>query len=195
MSQEAFGEEYKIGSQGMVWQYLHGKTPLNLNAAMKFAVGLGCPISAFSPTIANSLVAAGVVQGVGHAARTEQATFPFDPSQVVQRRIRSHGEISVARKSSSSPTRPEASPPTIRPQRKAPLDSGDPIARLEQCLNDLLILDVAKQQIMDLVKAKAEESAAMQRALLARMQFDRRTSDVGPPLGMPDQRIADSKES
>ena len=51
-SQQAFGLEFDIGSQGMVWQYLHATSPLNLEAAAKFATGLGCSIAEFSPRLA-----------------------------------------------------------------------------------------------------------------------------------------------
>ncbi len=49
MSQEEFGKVFEIGSQGMVWQYLNGKSPLNIIAASKFADGLGVQIRDFSP--------------------------------------------------------------------------------------------------------------------------------------------------
>ena len=52
MSQETFGDEYEIGSQGMVWQYISGERPLNIEAAAKFARGLKCTIDDISPTIA-----------------------------------------------------------------------------------------------------------------------------------------------
>lgn len=49
LSQEEFGAEYGIGSQGMVWQYLNGYTPLNIEVACRFAEGLRCTISDISP--------------------------------------------------------------------------------------------------------------------------------------------------
>lgn len=54
-SQMKFGADNEIGSQGMVWQYLNARAPLNLDAALKFAKGLGCPVSDFSPRLAESL--------------------------------------------------------------------------------------------------------------------------------------------
>lgn len=48
LSQAEFGAEYEIGSQGMVWQYLNARSPLNLSAALKFAKGLKCEIREFS---------------------------------------------------------------------------------------------------------------------------------------------------
>lgn len=52
LSQAEFGAKYDIGSQGMVWQYLNAKSPLNLLAATKFAQGIGCQISDFSERLA-----------------------------------------------------------------------------------------------------------------------------------------------
>lgn len=55
MSQLEFGHKYDIGNQGMVWQYLNADKPngsvLNIPAAIKFAKGLHCRISDFSPSI------------------------------------------------------------------------------------------------------------------------------------------------
>lgn len=55
MSQLEFGQAYGIGNQGMVWQYLNADKPkgsvLNVQAAIKFAEGLRCRVSAFSPSI------------------------------------------------------------------------------------------------------------------------------------------------
>lgn len=55
MSQQKFGETYDIGSQGAVWQYLHGRIPLNLKNAMRFARGLHCGLEEISPTLAAHL--------------------------------------------------------------------------------------------------------------------------------------------
>ncbi len=55
MSQEQFGAEYGLGSQGMVWQYLNGHRPLNFEAAAKFAKGLRCTIADISPEMAEAL--------------------------------------------------------------------------------------------------------------------------------------------
>lgn len=63
-SQDAFGAEYEIGTQGMVWQYLNARAPLNLAAAIKFARGLGVSVADISPTLAKELGTAG--PGAGH---------------------------------------------------------------------------------------------------------------------------------
>lgn len=55
MSQEEFGALYEIGTQGMVSQYLKGTTPLNFEAAAKFAKGLRCTIHDISPEMARAL--------------------------------------------------------------------------------------------------------------------------------------------
>ena len=39
-TQKEFGRQFEIGSAGMVSQYLGGKRPLGLAAAIKFATGL-----------------------------------------------------------------------------------------------------------------------------------------------------------
>ena len=55
MSQLEFGQAYGVGNQGMVWQYLNADKPkgsvLNVYAAIKFAEGLRCLVSDFSPSI------------------------------------------------------------------------------------------------------------------------------------------------
>ncbi|THF67508.1 hypothetical protein E6C76_03875 [Pseudothauera nasutitermitis] len=55
MSQLEFGQVYGIGNQGMVWQYLNADKPkgsvLNVVAAIKFAEGLRCHVSDFSPSL------------------------------------------------------------------------------------------------------------------------------------------------
>ena len=55
VSQEKFGLEYEIGTQGMVSQYLLARSPLNLSSALKFAKGLNCEIAEFSPRLAEEL--------------------------------------------------------------------------------------------------------------------------------------------
>lgn len=51
MTQERFGEVSGIGSQGMVWQFLNGHTPLTLEAAARFANILGCTLYDISPIL------------------------------------------------------------------------------------------------------------------------------------------------
>jgi len=55
VSQREFGSIAGIGSQSLVWQYLNGRTPLNLAVAVKFAQGLGVQVKDFSPRLAKEL--------------------------------------------------------------------------------------------------------------------------------------------
>lgn len=45
-------------NQSSLSQYLNGKIPLNIAAAVKFASGLGCTIAEFSPAIAAEIIQA-----------------------------------------------------------------------------------------------------------------------------------------
>lgn len=84
LSQAAFGAQYGIGVQGMVWQYLNNQRPLHLPVAIAFAKGLGVPIRSFSPRLAD--LAATAVQlnqepGTDEAARAfaaRYAAMPFE---------------------------------------------------------------------------------------------------------------------
>lgn len=67
MTQEKFGAEYGLGSQGMVWQYLNGYTPLNIEAAAKFAHGLRCTIKDISPEM-DKVMRARILPAMGLAA-------------------------------------------------------------------------------------------------------------------------------
>ena len=51
-SQGAFAAEFDIGTQGMFWQYMNGRTKLNIEAVSNFARGLGCSVYDISPTLA-----------------------------------------------------------------------------------------------------------------------------------------------
>lgn len=55
MSQAEFGERFGLGTQGMVSQYMTGKSPLNVPAAVAFARGLGVTIRDFSPRLADQI--------------------------------------------------------------------------------------------------------------------------------------------
>lgn len=73
ISQMKFGEDYGIGSQGMVWQYLSAARPLNIDAATKFALGLGVSIDDFSVEIAGQIESA---YGLTHAGRQIDQSLP-----------------------------------------------------------------------------------------------------------------------
>ena len=70
VSQAAFGALHDIGSSGMVWQYLSGHRPLNLEAATKFARALGVTIDSFSPRLAQH-----VRESAGLVAREPHVTY------------------------------------------------------------------------------------------------------------------------
>lgn len=62
ISQDKFGADFGLGTQGMVSQYLKARRPLNIKAAEAFARGLGVKIEAFSPNLAEQIKkAAGAV--------------------------------------------------------------------------------------------------------------------------------------
>lgn len=57
LSQQKFGTDFDIGTQGMVWQFLNARSPLHLEVAIKFARGLQCAVRDFSPRLADALPA------------------------------------------------------------------------------------------------------------------------------------------
>jgi hypothetical protein len=69
ISQMEFGAKYGIGSQGMVWQYLKGRRPLNIKAAVAFARGLGVKVSDFSAGLAAQIEDASDVERDSPAVR------------------------------------------------------------------------------------------------------------------------------
>ena len=70
-SQESFAQENDLNSQQVVYQYLSGRIALNLIAAARFAKGLLCSISDFSPRLAKELESMGLVQrGTSYARPT-----------------------------------------------------------------------------------------------------------------------------
>ena len=73
-TQETFGKEFDIGSGQMVWQYLSGHRPLNMDVASKFAKGLGVPLGEISPRLANDLSALlTLIREDKEASETERA--------------------------------------------------------------------------------------------------------------------------
>ena len=75
INQREFGRQSKIGSQSMVWQYLNGRSALNLDAAVKFARALGVPVSAFSETLSSSLGAMDIGGDVSSPGRVPLLTW------------------------------------------------------------------------------------------------------------------------
>lgn len=76
LNQTSFGAEYRIGNQGYVWQLLNGRRPLNIKTALAFSQGLGVPIDAFSPTLAQ-IIAKASAQIEPHAASEEHVPIYF----------------------------------------------------------------------------------------------------------------------
>lgn len=59
-SQQSFATDNGLSSQQVVWQYLNAVIPLNLQAAVRFARGLFCAVSDFSPRIAQEIESLGL---------------------------------------------------------------------------------------------------------------------------------------
>src|SRR5574337_929837 len=79
LGHRAFAVAFGIGeSAGAVAHYLNNRRPLNLNAATKFAQGLGVAIDAFSPRLA---AAAALARSVGKAGLDDAA----EPANIVAR--------------------------------------------------------------------------------------------------------------
>ena len=57
LSQKDFAKTFDIGTPALLWQYLNGRKPLGLKAAIKIATGLGVEVGAFSPRLASELKA------------------------------------------------------------------------------------------------------------------------------------------
>lgn len=58
ISQADFADKHNIGSQSMLSQYASGKRPLNFEAALAIAKGLGVAVARVSPTFARLLAEA-----------------------------------------------------------------------------------------------------------------------------------------
>jgi hypothetical protein len=76
-SQQAFGLEHEIGTQGMVWQYLNARRALNLDALLKFAYGLKVPVEQISPTLSKKINVA--LQGANQGAVALSTAGPDTP--------------------------------------------------------------------------------------------------------------------
>ncbi|MGX9698144.1 S24 family peptidase [Janthinobacterium lividum] len=76
ISQAEFGAKFEIGSQGMVWQYVAARRPLNIKAATAFARGLGVNVEEISPTIAEEIAAAASHTGASVGAQGVPGASP-----------------------------------------------------------------------------------------------------------------------
>lgn len=52
VTQAGFAAAAGLGSQGLLWQYLNARIPLNLRAGLQFVKGIGCRLEEFSPRLA-----------------------------------------------------------------------------------------------------------------------------------------------
>lgn len=89
ISQGAFGAEYGLGTQGNVWQYLNGHSPLNASAAVKFAKALSVDVRDFSPRLADEI--GGLATGIVDAESLNSDHAPID--MVDAKASAGHGEL------------------------------------------------------------------------------------------------------
>lgn len=93
MSQLEFGATHDIGTQSAVGQYLNGARPLNVAVALKFARGLGVPVSAFSPTIATQIAGTEVMDPIGEAVSALPESDRQQVLDFIQYRWQRAGEL------------------------------------------------------------------------------------------------------
>lgn len=55
LTQREFAKRFKLGSPANLGHYLNGRNPLNIEAAIKIAQGLGIQVSEFSPRLAKKI--------------------------------------------------------------------------------------------------------------------------------------------
>jgi transcriptional regulator with XRE-family HTH domain len=79
LGQMQFGLTHDIGTQSAVAQYLNGVRPLNVAVALKFANGLGVPVSAFSPTLAEQITGVDPMDPISEVV----AALPEDDRRMV----------------------------------------------------------------------------------------------------------------
>lgn len=75
LAQAQFGEVYDIGGQSAVANFLNGRSPLSLKAALGFARGLKCRVQDFSPRLAKE--ALGIAEALGELKEYEAGSRPF----------------------------------------------------------------------------------------------------------------------
>lgn len=114
MSQEKFGEAFEIGTQGAVWQYLHGRVPLNLDAALKFAKGLKCTLADISPILDKQIQRPGVAQPSGQY--TIEAAGLLEDFNALPEWLKEH----IARKTAELRRYADSLPEIMKEGMKAP---------------------------------------------------------------------------
>lgn len=93
MSQLEFGAAHDIGTQSAVGQYLNGARPLNVAVALKFARGLGVPVSAFSTTIAAQIAGTEAMDPIGEAVSALPESDRQQVLDFIQYRWQRAGEL------------------------------------------------------------------------------------------------------
>lgn len=93
MSQLEFGVAHDIGTQSAVGQYLNGARPLNVAVALKFARGLGVPVSAFSTTIAAQIAGTEAMGPIGEAVSALPESDRQQVLDFIQYRWQRAGEL------------------------------------------------------------------------------------------------------
>ena len=74
LGQAQFGEVYGIGGQSAVANFLNGRSPLSLKAALGFARGLKCRVQDFSPRLAKE--ALGIAEALEELKEYEAGSRP-----------------------------------------------------------------------------------------------------------------------
>lgn len=121
LSQADAAAKWGIGTQPVLWQYLKGWIPLNMEVAPKFARGLNCTIADFSPRIAGRIVSAAHLAGREITTR-EGEIFEYvmrltsDQQDEILAHLRSVVEINLG---AQKMLREKLSSGTTRPRRKA----------------------------------------------------------------------------
>lgn len=112
MSQLEFGQAYGVGNQGMVWQYLNADKPkgsvLNVFAAIKFAEGLQCRVSDFSPSIQEEIdrIASFATKTEKDAAMKKETPSFADPGKAVSKEM-SFQQVDIGRIAPKQPVQRE----------------------------------------------------------------------------------------
>lgn len=100
VSQAQFAHDHGLGSQGNLSHYLGARSPLNLVAALKFAVGLQCHLSAFSERLDKELSdLLGLVSALPKPADEKVVRLPWPEDSVFTKAVKIlQGESEEGRK-------------------------------------------------------------------------------------------------
>jgi transcriptional regulator with XRE-family HTH domain len=81
LSQAAFGAQFGIGTQSMVWQYMSGYRPLSAEVAARFARGLDVDLREISPRLAEEVDAMAAATRSSNAVPALATAFGVPISQ------------------------------------------------------------------------------------------------------------------